>query len=539
MFLVALYPGVSLSIVDAIHRKTAAQLNFTSDDAAHLMAKTAAYISDRARPTLSHPSYREAIVALLKEQYEHSVAKIVDMGLAEVARTDTFALSRCAAADYGWLRYAPGEPVNIREYLTQFLSAYNAIRNRVFTTLKPRLAPYNPAEASCIFLIYPDSTGGELLIVPSRDGAERLFVEQPTNVGASRDEITQQARQALTHQTVYTVQTRDLVRRAPQMHAFSMIRDEIRNIFEKQRLQEGWPITYARLERYLSDSDWKLLGVTTNPDAPFGSADLPPLFRALDEAENKPPPEYLHPIAWQAVLQRFAFLPIALVQCVEALEANGKQYTGRLLPQPDLEFTPSCHNYESLYSPTQMEKLIRRRLELKCEAYQYMIEANFASIKHLMKKPYRLPTHVVGAATYNNQIFGSWAKFIYLPPTFPTLTGEDFELYVFSGQRGNYNSPPPLPAEVEKRMQEVEASDEWYTITGGTLIGLSDLKSLVDSVYKWIREDVENAMDWDEVGRERSDYFAGIAYEFAASNPGKSLYTDLTYTNDAFDWPSM
>ena len=534
VFLLALFPATDKGILSVIYRQVASRFRFPVDDPSNLAAKTSAYVSGGPRPVLGHPSYRDAILSLMRERYESLATEVADLGLEEIARTDTLALGRCAAADYGWVRYAPGQSVDIVNYLGRLMSTYNMIRDRVVPQLRQRLAPYTE-DAACLFLEYPDHSGGELMMVPPGEDANQLYIETPSDVSVRLDEIREQAFEAMQELAVYSVDARDLARRSPHLHALDIVRRNMKHVFEKQRLDEAWPVVYLRLQKYLSDSTFRMAGLDLDPRMPFGDQEMQALSDSIVKVLSQPVPPDWRPDAWERNKQRLSHLYLAIDLCVGALARQERIYTGKLLAQPDIvgEGMAVC----SSYSAKCMEALIRRGLDLVFESYEWMINANFGSIRDHVVRVRRMPIHVVGAVAYRDSVWEAKSRFFLLPSTFPILNGGNYEIYVSVEHDGQNGNKPAFPTDVEGRLAEIYNSHEWFEMN---LVGprrLIDPTEFIKTIYGWIQKDVNQALAWDGIGSERTHYLSEHALHFAAGNKGSLSCWDVVRYTEGFDWP--
>ncbi len=527
VFLVALFPGIPARTLHRIYRTAGDAFRFTLDTIAHLADMHRAYIGPPPH-VFGHPSYREAVVALLRERYRQEVGEIVDAGLEAVLRDDLLSFARSEQADYGWPRPAQAGGVPITTYLEGFIEAYNTLRSQTFSQLLPMIPPCTPGPAAALFIVDSDSTGGTLLVVPGQEGQPSVYVEEPSHPGQRVGQLMDQFAEGGRPLAARRFPAWDLGQRSPQTHAFVTIRDEVAKLFKKQRLREAWPIVYGRLEASLRYLNHPWFGMSIDWRKPFGESELKEVQDTFASIAQQDPPQGWHPKGWQSTVASHARHAMAAYRGVELLQQYGRKYTGPLLPQPDQEVGGWIWDG---YSAQQMKRTLQRSLELALESYEWMAEHNFPQLTQNMHLYRSLPVKVLGTAAYGSDFASSWGWFYLLPHDFPTQDGANIELYVVSEREGGVNPLPSLDDEVEARQQQSgvgEPVHQFRTDIGAFL----SVGELIGMVYSWLKRDLDNALGWSHSGSGRQRAFAQAATPNSAWDIAR--FVDPL---DVLDWP--
>ncbi|MEO7715221.1 MAG: hypothetical protein ABIY70_03385, partial [Capsulimonas sp.] len=538
IFLVALLPGIDCNVLQSIYQELAIRFNFHVNSVQFLVKHHYAFLSNHLRPQFSHPSYEQAIIELLREEYALQIGKIVDFSLNQVLLFDTLAIGRCDNADFSWPRTNENHQLDIRNYLNQFIETYNYLINSHFSKIYESLPPYNTHKAAALILINTENTAGQLSIVETED-ASTIFMEHPDNLSLRIHELMRHRITVNLPIDFWEIKYSDLQMRSPQLHALSILRERVENAFKKNRIQESWAITYYRIESALHHLCTGLIRLEANPSVPFSTEMIEPLFQQFKTlTENRPDgwPEF----GWNNMLESSSKQILGLERAVRTLEKQKKVYSGPLLTQPDLQ--PSGYSYMAWarYSAPQMTIAIRRFFDLVFSAYRQMVEINFPSLANKFERYKQKDIKILGALTYKSHFGSEMSRFYFLPKDFPLQDSGNFEIYVECDLDNRDPNIIPFRQEIIKRFSDAEASGPLQRMGLNPSTFISG-KSLIEYVYKWVKEDLDEVMGWQAVGNQRQHHQNRNAASFELP-PQHSLYWDMHQfvdPRDMSDWPSL
>ncbi len=541
VFVTALFGGVRTPVLERIYTHVAHVLGFRAQDADRLLDRHSAYLFNRSRPQLRHPSYTEALLSLLRRRYKRSVGRVVDRGMFLVLQGDVNAFARCWQADYGWPRPADfdvyGEearavrdaaladpnsrPFPLNPYLEQLAEAYALLRNGLFQGFKPILEPCHcPNNGTFAVLLPPVSNEFGLLMVPSLSDAPPYAVERVDDLRQRINQILDEAIEAHVPLRAERLYPHDVGQRSPQMHALLLIRRQLEHIFQKQRLPEAGPMIHLRMEQVLREfnlqdcvgtpHEWRF---RIDWHRPFGENDLKRVTEHFERLEAAQDSSYLHPEVWERMKGGYARSLLRLHRAYELLEEFGTSYNGPLIPQFDRTEQEFGGGPRFSYTPGGMHRAVHRSLEAIIESYKWMVEFAFGPLREQMPCYRHLPFKIVGAvnlARDTNHWMLTRTLIYILPADFQTQDGQSIELHVREVEERDTTTLEAhgrehFPVETQERLKAAE-SHGLLRVLSPPPGHFRSPDRMIALVYEWLHEELDAAMGWRELGDKRSGF---------------------------------
>lgn len=219
--------------------------------------------------------------------------------------------------------------------------------------------------------------------------------------------------------------------------------------------------------------------------------------------------------------------------------SSSEVHEGRRLPTKLVTLARDSQSARTAYGwcgPEQVDRLICCSMKHLVGSYRWMLHANFASLVPRMPRRAREGFKMIAVYQYCDDRWESRNEVFIVPSEFPTVDNQDAGIYIYASTE---HTPPEIPNKVKKRMSKVKETGEAFIHSSGGFDELLSSKEFINHIYDSLREDVEQAMGWSEIGRERSNHWANRSIRFVAQNPGMSIATDFTTYSNYFDWPAL
>jgi len=524
VLLLALFPPLPRSTFESIFRLVATELGFQTDDVSRLSKRNAAYVSPGDAPSLSHPSYVEALQEHLQETYSASVGRFVDAALQVILQTDLTLFCACDAADYGWPRPTPeGGPSNAfdnHRYLSQMSKTHRHLRDSPFRDACKFVSPYHQGEASLLLVGVENSDRGQLMFLPTQEGSADYYVSMKADDVSVQDEVTELSGKALDNGFPFksqSVRVNDLAQRSPLLHALRWMKDDVEEALKLQVLEPSPAMAHLYLQQALEKLH-KVGGqgnffdhydqpLPADPQRPFGEEEFEKLARVWDQCQKQGPPSHWqdHPQrieAWKAVVAQDAGVLLAARTALTYLLKHGGLYNGPLFVAPDRP-GPQWGWRNFPYSDQGMKALMEHALLSLDESYRKIVERHFSPLAPRFARYGAGPLRVVGTISYF--AFGGYAdaELIFLPNSFKTRNNQTVELYVQCDETPHpQGNPPSFGSDIVARMDEARAGGYLWT-QHSSPHSFYDPIEFADQVYNWLKEDFKTALKWEDIGNSR------------------------------------